>query len=263
MNTFTDQIGMKIVLKDKPVRIVSVVPSQTELLFDLGLDEEVLGITKFCIHPDKWFRSKVRVGGTKNLDLEKIRELKPDIIFANKEENKQDEITELQKHFPVWTSDIKDLNGALEMIDQIGLICDKVNEAKLIVHSIEENFRSLQKYDPLDCIYLIWNKPIMTIGGDTFINDMLVRSGFGNLSKNLNRYPALSESELIHLNPACLLLSSEPFPFKEEHVKFYRKLLPSSRIIIVDGEMFSWYGSRLMKAPGYFSELRLKIENAL
>ena len=120
---FTDQIGIKITLPERSLRIVSVVPSQTELLSDLGLDEEVVGITKFCIHPNDWFRNKVRIGGTKNLNIEKIIELKPDVVFANKEENNKGDIDELQKHFPVWTSDIKDLNDALNMIHQIGKIC--------------------------------------------------------------------------------------------------------------------------------------------
>ena len=96
---FTDQIGHSFELKTSPKRIISVVPSQTELLFDLALNDKVIGITKFCIHPKEWFRNKVRVGGTKNLNLAKIAALKPDLIIANKEENTQSEIEELQKHY--------------------------------------------------------------------------------------------------------------------------------------------------------------------
>ena len=259
---YSDQIGNKIVLAEPPTRIVSVVPSQTELLYDLGLDQEVACITKFCIHPDKWFRTKTRVGGTKNLDIEKIIGLKPDIIFANKEENNKDQILELQKYFPVWTSDINNLKSALEMINSIGAICNKTPEAKRIIETIEKNFQSLNKYKYLNCVYLIWNKPIMTVGADTFISEMLDHAGFNNLMSALTRYPVLDEKDLTGMKPSYLLLSSEPFPFKEEHIVHFQKLLPASTILKVDGEMFSWYGSRLMKSAGYFSELRSKIENA-
>ena len=259
---FTDQIGIKITLPERSLRIVSVVPSQTELLSDLGLDEEVVGITKFCIHPNDWFRNKVRIGGTKNLNIEKIIELKPDVVFANKEENNKGDIDELQKHFPVWTSDIKDLNDALNMIHQIGKICSREKEAKLITEKIRITLTDSKNTDTLSCVYLIWQNPVMTIGADTFINDMLKRAGFKSLTDDLERYPILTEQMLIELNPEYLLLSSEPFPFKDEHIAYYQKLLPQSKVMKVDGEMFSWYGSRLVKAAGYFSELRLKIENA-
>ncbi len=259
---FTDQIGIKITLPERRLRIVSVVPSQTELLYDLGLDEEVVGITKFCIHPNNWFRNKVRIGGTKNLNIEKITTLKPDVILANKEENTKSDIEELQKQFPVWTSDIKDLNDALSMILQIGKICSKEKEAKLIAENIRQTLLSFKKTEILTCVYMIWQNPVMTIGADTFINDMLKKAGFKSLTDDLERYPTLTKKKLIELNPEFLLLSSEPFPFKDEHIAYYQKLLPDSKVMKVDGEMFSWYGSRLINAAGYFSELRLKIENA-
>lgn len=259
---FRDQIGSEINLTETPHRIVSVVPSQTELLYDLGLDEEVVGITKFCIHPEKWFRTKTRIGGTKKLNIEKISELRPDLILANKEENDREDIERLQKLFPVWTSDIKNLNGAIQMIDQVGVICSREKEALLITKKITENFRSISESEMIECVYLIWHEPVMTIGADTFINDMLNRAGFKSITDHWGRYPVLTEIELVKLNPPYLLLSSEPFPFKDEHITHYQKMLPQTKILKVDGEMFSWYGSRLTKASGYFSELRLKVENA-
>jgi ABC-type Fe3+-hydroxamate transport system substrate-binding protein len=259
---FKDQTGTEIELIDYPSRIISVVPSQTELLFDLGLGKKVVGITKFCIHPAEWFKSKPRVGGTKKLDIEKIIQLQPDIIFANKEENEKADIEELKKHFPVWTSDIKNLEDALEMILEIGKITNTEKAAMKTTIEISEQFKTLSFKNTYKCIYLIWTDPIMTVGGDTFIGEMLNRSGFENLTSHKKRYPELTLKQLQALNPEILFLSTEPYPFKQEHADYFQKQLPDSIIKIVDGEMFSWYGSRLQKAPLYFSELRSEIENA-
>lgn len=259
---FTDQTGVTIALPQFPTKIISVVPSQTELLFDLGLDDKVIGITKFCIHPNEWFRSKTRIGGTKKLDLKKIIELQPDIIFANKEENERKEIEELKKHFPVWTSDIKDLNGAVDMIKEIGKITNTEILATKIANQILEQFKTLKFPELINCIYLIWNKPMMTIGGDTFISNLLRFAGFKNLTSDQSRYPELTMDQLQLLNPETLLLSSEPFPFKQEHIDYFKAQLPDTKVLKVDGELFSWYGSRLLKSPLYFSELRSEIQNA-
>lgn len=256
-----DQTGHYFELAEKPHRIISVVPSQTELLFDLGLNDEVIGVTKFCIHPNSWWKEKTRVGGTKNLSIAKIRELKPDLIIANKEENNKEQIEVLQKEFNVWTSDIKNLSSALQMLRSIGQIVEQVDTSTRIIEKIESEFATLQLTSKNKAIYLIWNNPIMTVGGDTFIDDMMEKAGFINLTHDQMRYPVLSEEALIQLNPEVLLLSSEPYPFKEKDVEHFKTLLPQSKIVIVDGEMFSWYGSRLMKAPLYFLNLHTSLLN--
>jgi len=257
MPLYVDQLGRTIEVKKSPKRIVSLVPSQTELLFDLGLDEEVIGITKFCIHPEHWFTSKLRIGGTKQLQLETIKELQPDLIIANKEENVQLQIEILAKEFPVWVSDVNNLNNALEMIGSIGKITNKHLQAKLITDRIKESFNQLQTTNiKLQTCYLIWKDPYMTIGGDTFINSMLKYAGFQNMFEQQSRYPTISIDELQRSNCQLLLLSSEPFPFKQKHVEELRPSLQNIKIILADGEMFSWYGSRLLKAPSYFQHLQ-------
>ena len=143
MPLFIDQLGRRLELKQKPSRIISLVPSQTELLFDLGLDEEVVGITKFCVHPEQWFRTKTRVGGTKQADLQKIRELQPDLIIANKEENEPAQIEELERDFPVWVSDVCNLRDALQMIKQLGMITGK-NKSSEIYSDIKFAFDGLK-----------------------------------------------------------------------------------------------------------------------
>ncbi|MEI6948310.1 helical backbone metal receptor [Paraflavisolibacter sp. H34] len=243
-------------------RIISLVPSQTELLYHLGLEQEVVGITKFCVHPESWFRSKTRVGGTKQLHLDTIRQLRPDLILANKEENVKEQVETLAQEFPVYTSDVADLAGALEMIRALGALTGKAAEAGLLAQEIEKRFLQLRRSVrplPLRTAYLIWRQPYMTVGGDTFINNMLRAAGLENLFGGRTRYPVTSVEELQALGCELLLLSSEPYPFKEQHRIELQALLPQARIELVDGELFSWYGSRLLLAPAYFGELHQKI----
>lgn len=253
---FKDQLNREVEIIEFPKKIVSLVPSQTELLFDLGLDEEIIGITKFCIHPKTWHLSKTRVGGTKKVNIEKIKSLHPDLIICNKEENTKEEIELLANNFPVWISDIKNLEEALDMIKTIGEITGKSEKATMLIHKIEQEFFALK---PLKtekkALYLIWKEPWMTVNSETFIHDMLVRCGFTNITQNKTlRYPELNKQELVQLNPDYVFLSSEPFPFKEKHIKELQEILPKAKIKLVNGEVFSWYGSHLLKSGAYFKE---------
>jgi len=265
--TFTDQLGREIKISFPPRRIVSLVPSQTELLFYLGLDEEIAGITKFCIHPAEKVKSKLKVGGTKQLHLEMIREIEPDLIIGNKEENKEEQVKELMSEFPAWMSDIKTLKDAYDMIQQMGELVNRSDEAKKLVHKIQLQFEALKNKlqttkdkIPLRTIYLIWRNPYMTVGGDTFINSMLELAEIDNCFKNQLRYPEISEDDIKKANPDVMLLSSEPYPFKEKHVEELKRICPQAKIKLVDGELFSWYGSRLLKSADYFEKLLEKNE---
>lgn len=255
-----DQLGRTIHLQAYPQRILSVVPSQTELLFDLGLQEEVVGITKFCVHPPEWFRSKTKVGGTKTLKVEIIHSLHPDLIIANKEENTKEQIDVLAGRYPVWISDVNDLDSALQMIVSVGILTNKPQKASEITNQIRNNFSHLMKqlqtqnHQP-QTAYLIWKDPYMTTGGDTFINAMLKVCGLKNVFEHLARYPIINISELQTSNCQVLLLSSEPYPFNQKHIAELQVNLPGTKIILVDGEMFSWYGSRLIQSAIYFQKL--------
>jgi ABC-type Fe3+-hydroxamate transport system substrate-binding protein len=241
--------------KKIPTRIVSLVPSKTELLYYLGLDEEVVGITKFCIHPARWFKSKTRVGGTKQLHLDKIRELKPDLIIANKEENTQADIETLSKEFEVYVSDIKTIPDALTMITEVGILAGKKMEADDLVKKISIDFQLLVPVVKRKrALYFIWQKPYMVAGADTFIHSMMNVAGFENAMSAM-RYPTLEEGDIKAINPEILLLSSEPFPFKEKHIESFQAICPSAQVILVDGELFSWYGSRMLEATNYFKSL--------
>ena len=260
MPVFIDQIRRGIVLNSFPQRIISLVPSQTELLFDLGLTKEVVGITKFCIHPKEWFVSKTIVGGTKQIKTDVIHQLQPDLIIANKEENVKEQIEELAKHYPVWISDVNNLADAYQMIEQIGLITGKQQSTDDVIFTIKKNFAQLMRSDSKQLTaYLIWQNPYMTVGGDTFIHSMLEAAGYKNMYADKIRYPEITIDELRITNCQLLFLSSEPFPFQQKHIDELQTQLPNTKIILVNGEMFSWYGSRLLHAPAYFAKLQSQI----
>lgn len=254
---YIDQLGQKIELNNTPKRVVSVVPSITELLFDLGLTSEVIGITKFCIHPKLWFDNKTRIGGTKSLNIEKIKSLNPDLIIANKEENEKDQIERIKQFCPVWTSDISTINDCVDMIEKISSIVQKHKSGKRICNSITSNFNLINtnKLKGKSLLYMIWQKPFMAVGNDSIISDIISKMGLTNCLSHLKRYPTLTTQEIKSLNPDLLFLSSEPYPFSDKHIKAFKSILPNSKIILVNGEYFSWYGSRLQNTPKYLNSL--------
>ena len=260
MKTVTDQMKQAIRLAPIAVgatrRIVSLVPSQTELLHYFGLEDEVVGITKFCIHPDEWYREKSRIGGTKAVDLDKVLVLNPDLIIGNKEENTKEDIEMLKSVAPVWMSDIFDLSDAILMIRQLGDLLDKTEEADVLIQEILSEFTKLNEFvekhsfKDKTALYFIWNEPGYVAGKNTFIDAMLSECGLKNATRE-TRYPEVPLS----IQPDFVFLSSEPFPFEEKHIELFQKRYPKSKIVLADGEMFSWYGSRLKDAPRYFRYL--------
>lgn len=279
MLSFTDQLGRTITLDQPPRRIISLVPSQTELLYTLNAN--VIGITKFCIHPDAWFRNKPRIGGTRNIDPDKIAALQPDLLIANKEENDRRQVESLAAQYPVWVSDVHDLTDALAMIRAVGELVNNPGEAARLADSILKAFDDLRAPSRvLRTAYLIWrsttpsrgtppsqdtipspNTPLssssaqpsfMAAGGDNFIHDMLRRCGLTNAFADRPRYPTISLDDLASCD--LILLSSEPYPFREKDAQQLQSLLPHAAIRLVDGEFFSWYGSRLLHAARYFRD---------
>ncbi|WP_288880794.1 ABC transporter substrate-binding protein [Pedobacter panaciterrae] len=261
--SFTDQLNREILINYPPKRIVSLVPSQTELLFELGLDQEIIGLTKFCIHPIEKFAERTKIGGTKKLNIQLIRDLNPDLIIGNKEENEQSQIEELMEDYPVWMSDIYTLEDAKKTIAQIGELVDRQPEASYLNHLISAGFNDLQTLAVQNGInkkvaYLIWKKPYMLAGRDTFIDNILALNGLSNVIKE-KRYPEIKLNELAKLKPDLIFLSSEPYPFKEAHLEEIRAVVPEAKVMLVDGEMFSWYGSRLVKAVQYLFQLQKQL----
>ena len=253
-------MGRRVAMPFPPRRIVSLVPSQTELLFDLGLGEKIVGVTKFCIHPIEARTKAAVIGGTKNFDFEKIAALNPDLIIGNKEENYQAGIEQLAATYPVWLSDISNLPDALEMIRRVGFIAGAKEKAEGLAAEITASFAALEsaaaEVEPTAVAYFIWRKPYMVAATGTFIDDMLGRSGFRNVFASQARYPEITAEQLAAAGPQRILLSSEPYPFGEKHIAEFQAICPNAKIEIVDGELFSWYGSRLRKSAAYFNSLR-------
>lgn len=250
-----DQLGRTVDVPEQPKRIVSLVPSQTELLHHLGADTRVVGITKFCVHPNDWLRNKVRVGGTKSVDVDRIHSLSPDLIIANKEENEERTVRILEEHYPVWVSDISDIASAKDMITSVGSMIGAEKIAAELLRQIDEELASIVPVStPTRVLYLIWRNPYMAAGTDTFINSMLLSVNAENVL-DAPRYPELSAEEIVAFAPDMILYSSEPYPFKEVHMDELRNELPNTKHVLVDGEAFSWYGSRIPHALLYIKDL--------
>lgn len=257
-----DQLKRRLAVSEIPQRIVSLVPSQTELLVDLGLKDNLIGITKFCVHPQNLRKEIPLVGGTKQVNLEKIKAANPDIIFCNKEENTLEMVEELEKIAPVHVSDIYTLEDSFEMMAQYGTLFSKEETVAELIQKIRAEFHSFQEYisnKPVQKVaYFIWKKPWMVAGGSTFIDYMLTQNRFENVYKNIDRYPEIDLKNMPSVD--LVLLSSEPFPFSEKHLEDFNKIVPSKKIHLTDGEYFSWYGSRLLGAFRYFRKLHEAID---
>lgn len=247
---YIDQTGYKITLDRPPLRIVSLVPSQTELLYYLGIHP--VGQTIFCFHPKEQFKNAKKIGGTKKIQMDKLKALNPDLIIGNKEENQKEQIEELRNEYAVWLSDINTLENAYDMIRSVGKLVNKETQANRLAAELEAGFDGLKDKPKSSALYLIWKDPYMVAGQNTFINSILSSSGYTNAISDINsRYPKISLKEIQELNPDSILLSSEPFPFQESHVVEMKELLPHSEVKIVDGELYSWYGPRLLKTLNY------------
>ena len=262
-----DQLQRKLEVKEDLQRIVSLVPSQTELLCDLGLKEKIVGVTKFCVHPGNIRKTSTVVGGTKSLHINKIAKLQPDIILCNKEENTPEMVTELEKIAPVHVSDILSFKDALDIIEVYGQLFRKKFEASALIESIikeKESFElEIKERRRLKVAYFIWRNPWMLAGRATFINSLLEVNGWENIiSDPTSRYPEIDLKDLEFLQPDLILLSSEPFPFRDKHAVEITDHY-SGAIELVDGEYFSWYGSRLLPAFKYFREFQMKLSISL
>ena len=261
--TIKDQLSRTLLVKTPPKRIVSLVPSQTELLVNLGLEHQIVGLTKFCVHPKGLIKKKTVVGGTKQIHSDKLKALNPDIILCNKEENTKEIVATCEEICPVHVSNVQTLEENYELIKQYGVLFNKEPEAETLISKQKSEFSQLtdllKGVKKKRVVYLIWRNPYMTIGNDTFINYLLKIAGFENVFANKSRYPQLQLESLKDLAIDYVFLSSEPYPFNEKHFKDFEGIIDKSKLIKVDGEYFSWYGSRLLGAATYFKHLRASL----
>lgn len=260
--TTTDALDRTVSLPAPPERIVSLVPSQTELLADLGLGARVVGITRFCVRPEGWRQAKAIVGGTKQVDVDRVEALSPDFILANHEENTPEDVDALSDIAPVYVTDVPTVEAARAMIHTVGRLTDRTARATDLADTIARRFAALGDFPPLRAAYLIWRDPFMTVGHDTIIHDIMARGGFANAFGDRTRYPEVTLDDLVAADPDVLLLPDEPFPFpaKDKFSADLRAALPETPVHFVDGQAFSWYGSRLIETPAYLEALRAEMD---
>lgn len=255
-----DQLNRQVRIENLPKKVISLVPSQTELLVDLGLEDSIVGVTKFCVHPEYLRKAKTIIGGTKIVNFDKIRSLQPDLILCNKEENTKEMIDALEHIAPVHISDIYTIEDALELIEMYGSLFNVKQEAEEIIQKIKEERQLFQfqrnATESKKVAYFIWKEPWMVAADDTFINYMLTEAGFENAFSKESRYPEVSLDDERLGQVDSIFLSTEPFPFKQDHVELLKSHFPNKDIKLLNGEMFSWYGSRLALAYAYFSKMQ-------
>ena len=262
MAMYLDMLDFPVEMPDIPQRIISLVPSISMLLADMNLGHRLVGVTKFCVHPKELRETRQIIGGTKILRFDAINALKPDLIIANKEENNKADIERLQATYPVWVSDIQTIDDALNLVHILGEMTSCVSASQKIHTSITEkrqHFKQTIAPSSARIAYTIWNNPFMAAGGNTFIQTMLNEGGWVNAFAEHTRYPAFTLEGLKAMNVDYLFLASEPFPFGQKHKALFTSVIPEDKIHIIDGEMFSWYGSRLKDSYSYFIELHDKL----
>jgi len=254
-----DASGVAVELPRPPRRIVSLVPSTTEILCALGLGEALVGITVYCVEPRDVVRGKTRIGGEKNPDLEKIRTLEPDLVIANIEENVRDDIDRLRAwSIPVWVTYPRTVAEGIQLIGELGELTGAPARAAELLRDIEplhERVRmATARRPPVTVFYPIWRGPYMTINGDTYIHDMLKVCGARNIfADRPERYPTVTLDEVAARRPDVILLPDEPFRFRRAHLADFAKYtdvpaVRDGRIRLVDGKPFSWHGPRIAEA---------------
>jgi len=248
----------------RPARIVSLCPSLTETLFALGLDAEVVGRTAYCGHPADFTGRVAAVGEPKQVEIQKVLALRPDLVIADKEENRQEDVEALTEAVPVYVVDVTSYEKALRLVEDLGMLVGRSSRAAALVEEISAGFARLPRGTPHSVAYLVWKEPLMVVGQGTYIHSVLGRCGFTNACASLpGRYPKVTIDELRACAPEVVLLASEPFPFSDAHIEDLAPQLPDSQLWLVDGEMFGWYGSRMVQAADYLAGFCAELESSL
>jgi len=225
----------------------------------LSLDEQIVGRTRFCKFPEDRVEQALNIGGTKEIKLDRIHSLKPDLIIAEKEENTKKIVETLEKHYPTFVFEIQSINDSLRMIEDLGKLVGKQEKALLLHDPVEQTIINLPKVNHKRAAYMIWQNPYMVVGNDTYINSLLQRLGFRNPFVNFSgRYPVITLDDLKDAQLDYLFLATEPFPFQEKHVIHFQNLLPDFKTTIIDGEMF-WYGAKAATILPYFIRFLLDL----
>lgn len=255
MRTVTDHLGREVTFSYPPKKIISFAPAITDTMFHLGLDREVVGRTRFCIYPKGKVEKAVNVGGTKDYKIERVKNLEPDLIIVEKEENTREMVEELEKYYPVYCFEVQNVNDALQMITDLGDITDRKDRALTLRQKIIEAFDTLPKlFSGKRAAYVIWQNPYMVVGKNTYINSVLETIGLTNpFTEKEGRYPEVTEEDFRNAQLDYIFLATEPYPFRDEHVKQFNEIKPEANTQLIDGEMF-WYGVKMLEAVPYLKK---------
>jgi ABC-type Fe3+-hydroxamate transport system substrate-binding protein len=254
-----DASGVAFDASRPPRRIVSLIPSTTETLCRLGLADALVGVTAYCVEPRDVVRTKRRIGGEKNPDLEAVRALAPDLVVANVEENVREHIETLRAwKVPVWVTYPRTVDGSLAMIRELGEVTGARAAAAAVLAEIEPLLAAVRAAvagrPAVSVFYPIWRDPYMTINRDTYIHDLLAVCGAANVfAGRAERYPTITLAEMAGHRPEVIVLPDEPFRFRRSHVRDFEEFgdvpaVRTGRIHLVDGKPFSWHGPRVADA---------------
>lgn len=254
-----DASGVPLAPGGPPRRIVSLVPSTTETLCALGLGQALVGVTVYCREPRPVVAGKTRVGGEKDPDLDRIRALAPDLVVANIEENRREDVAALRAAgIPVWVTYPRTVLDGIAMVRELGQVTGTEARAAEIAGELERLYREAAEAaaarPPVAVFYPIWREPWMTINRDTYVHDLLQVCGGRNVfADHPERYPRITLDEVAARRPEVILLPDEPFRFRRAHLRDfapYREVpaVAAGRIRLVDGKPFSWHGPRIADA---------------
>jgi ABC-type Fe3+-hydroxamate transport system substrate-binding protein len=245
------------------VRIVSLCPSLTELVFDLGRGADLVGITRWCVHPAAGVAEIEKVGGTKDPDLERILALRPDLVLLNEEENRSEDARALAASGVRYHASMpRSPEETAAMVRSIAAALDSKEAGTKIAAEIEARSARVRRQaagaPPVRFAYLVWRKPWMSVNADTFAHSLLAQAGGINLfADRKERYPEIEARDLTAGRADLVLLSTEPFPFRRRHVEELAREtgLPGESFAIADGELLSWHGSRTPDGIDYAASL--------
>jgi len=255
---FNDDLERRIYLDKAPRKIISLCPSLSETLYDLGLAECIAGRTDYCVHPQELADRVPSVGGPKSVSIDAVKKIGPDLILIVKEENDKKNIEKLTAlGYKCFIFDINSVSDALKMLVKLGKIFGLEKKASKIHDNVVKGLDSIKGIgNGASFLYMVWNSPYMACATDNYINSLLNHAGLSNcLSDRLKRYVIMPLNSLKSLSPELVLLPSEPYRYTFADRAKFEKIFPAARVELVDGEMFCWYGSRMAKASEYIKKL--------
>ena len=262
--SFVDSLGRELRLTGAPRRIVSLVPSITETLFSLGLGASIAGVTDYCVHPAEGVREKPKLGGTKNPRLDELLALSPDLVIANREENRRRDVERLEAAgVAVFVTDARDVEAAIRELEVFGELTERAREARSIAEGVRDALRVARESRPDPAprvVSLVWRRPWMAVGGDSFAHALVSECGGLNpFEESERRYPRVDEGDLEAAAPDVILLPTEPYAFgeaeRQELLALDCPAARSGRIHVIEGELLTWYGPRMARALETLSSL--------